>query len=75
MDDKFYRCGYCGHPTNKDGEPLDSESLKLWREEFAELVHGYCCLGEQNQRQTTIVTREMASDSGDPSLEGQVWIH
>lgn len=70
----FYRCGYCGQPTDKYGEPLDLEACKTWQEDKAELVHGNCCVHEQNQRQTIIVTRDMAIDAGDMSLEGQEWI-
>ena len=70
----FFRCGYCGHPTDKDGEPLDLGACKTWEEEKAELVHGNCCVYEQNQRQTIIVTRDMAIDAGDMSLEGQEWV-
>lgn len=70
----FYRCGYCGQPTDKDGNPLDLEDCKTWQEDKAELVHGMCCVNEQNQRQTIIVTRDMAIDAGDLSLEGQEWV-
>lgn len=70
----FYRCGYCGQPTDKDGEPLDLESCKAWQEDKAELVHGNCCVNEQSQRQTITVTRDMAIDAGDVSLEGQEWV-
>jgi hypothetical protein len=70
----FYRCGYCGQPTDKDGEPLDLEACKTWQEDKAELVHGNCCVHEQNQRQTIIVTRDMAIDAGDMSLDGQEWV-
>ena len=69
----FYRCGYCGQPTDKDGEPLDLEACKTWQEDKAELVHGNCCVHEQNQRQTIIVARDMAIDAGDMSVEGQEW--
>lgn len=70
----FYRCGYCGQPTDKDGEPLNLEACKTWQEDKAELVHGNCCVHEQNQRQTIIVTRDMAIDAGDMSLESQEWV-
>lgn len=70
----FYRCGYCGQPADKNGEPLDLEACKTWQEDKAELVHGNCCVHEQNQRQTIIVTRDMAIDAGDMSLEGQEWV-
>jgi len=70
----FYRCGHCGQPTDKDGEPLDLEACKTWQADKAELVHGNCCVHELRQRQTIIVTRDMAIDAGDMSLEGQEWV-
>lgn len=71
---KTYRCGICGHPTDKDGEPLSIEDCKSWKEDDAELLHGNCCIHELNERHTIIVTRDMAIDAGDLSLEGQEWI-
>jgi hypothetical protein len=53
---------------------LDLEACKTWQEDKAELVHGNCCVHEQNQRQTIIVTRDMAIDAGDMSLDGQEWV-
>jgi hypothetical protein len=38
----------------------------------AELVHGYCCYEEQQANYIT-VTRDMAIDAQDMSLEGQQW--
>lgn len=73
---KFYRCGWCGQPTDKDGNPLDIEVCKTITDEQlnnAELVHGYCCLAEQEEKQHFIVTRDMAIDAGDLSLEGERW--
>jgi hypothetical protein len=72
----FYRCGWCGQPTDKDGNPLDIEICKLITEEqlnSAELVHGYCCLAEQEEKRYITVTRDMAIDAGDLSLEGERW--
>lgn len=67
-----YRCGYCGQPTDKDGRPLDIEVCKLLTDDDlknAELVHGDCC-SPQNY---IIVTRDMAIDAGDLSLECERW--
>ena len=47
MSEKLYRCGWCGQPTNKDGEPLTIsqielvKDLKRWDE--AEQTPGECC--------------------------------
>jgi hypothetical protein len=74
-DIKIYRCGTCGTPTDKDGNPLSiQEANQLTKEQLnlAILVQGYCCIHEE-QEKYIIVTREMALDAGDPSLEGQVW--
>ena len=39
----------------------------------AELVYGDCCIEELNQENYLIVTRDMAIDAQDPSLEGERW--
>lgn len=73
---KFYRCGYCGIPTNKDGEPLNLEECKKWESDNAILVHGYCCINEilqEQEYQEIIITKDMAIDAGDLSLEGRIW--
>lgn len=70
----FYRCGDCGQPTDKDGLPLDIEVCKLLTDDnlnSAEFVHGYCCPPQQDNY--IIVTRDMAIDAGDLSLEGERW--
>ena len=51
---------------------MDLEACKTWKGDNAELVHGNCCVHEQHQ-QTIIVTKDMAIDAGDLSLEGQLW--
>jgi hypothetical protein len=72
----LYRCGYCGQPTDQDGEVIEMSEIELntqltggW--DSAEQTHGDCCSGqyahELEQRQ---VTREMAQDAQDLSLEG-----
>lgn len=64
----LHRCGYCGTPTDKDGNPLQEvPECDGWDEAWQ--THGACCVGENPQRQA-FVTKEMAIDAGDPSLEG-----
>lgn len=55
MNSKIYRCGWCGHPTDKDGNPLKDEDFKkvvnlienYKSEHHTHLEHGYCCIQEQ----------------------------
>lgn len=73
---KTYRCGNCGTPTDKDGHTLSvGECNELTEQQLndAELVYGDCCIEELNRDNYIIVTRDMASDAGDPSLEGERW--
>jgi len=78
---KIYRCGWCGMPTDKDGEPLTyddmkKEFLQIEDECDVELIQGICCENEQceDESQSIIqVTHDMAIDAGMPELEGQ-WI-
>lgn len=75
-DMKTYRCGNCGTPTDKDGHTLsvgDCNELTEQQLNDAELVYGYCCIEELNRDNYIIVTRDMASDAGDASLEGERW--
>lgn len=71
----IYRCGYCGFPCNDKGEPLRvdaAEYLHKYRGAEVEHVHGFCC--EDQWREPEIigyVTREMATDAGEPDMEGQ----
>lgn len=67
---KFYRCGYCGIPTDQNGKPLDADALQTLETDKAVLVDGECCVAEQCQKQTITVTREMAIDAGDITMEG-----
>jgi hypothetical protein len=69
---KAYRCGYCGNSTNENGDPISDEELKGITEDDwnnAEQTHGYCCMHEFEPRMR--VTRDMAIDAGDLSLEGE----
>ena len=71
-----YRCGYCGQPTDPIGNPISIDEIN----ELAELVdwdkadktHGACCQ-QGHERNMVQVSREMAMDAQDMSLEGQ-WI-
>ena len=66
-NEKHFRCGWCGHPTDATGEPL--RDLSDWQETVAELLNGACCPnGDGSPR---YVTRDMAIDAGDPLLEGE----
>jgi len=69
-----YRCGWCGQPTDVNGEVLGFDVLKDMDEDWdsAEKTPGDCCRNQQESRQMHEVTREMALDAGDPSLEGQL---
>jgi len=71
---KRYRCGWCGHPTSSDGTPIPYKTLRAhtvtdW--DGAEHLNGKCCPGGRyEERPVYQVTREMAMDAGDLSLEG-----
>lgn len=68
--EKKYRCGHCGQPTDNEGTPLSLEECKAITNEQlndAELVNGYCCPPQEERMR---VTRDMAIDAGDLSLEG-----
>ncbi|MCP3681573.1 MAG: hypothetical protein GY861_02690 [bacterium] len=72
---KCYRCGWCGSVTDHRGVPYQH----LWQIaiidavsnlEEAKQVHGECCRWEVEASRGQVVTREMAMDAGDLSLEG-----
>jgi hypothetical protein len=63
--EKSFRCGWCGHPTDANGEPL--RDISQWVEKGAELLNGNCCPPQETRM---IVTRDMAIDAQDMSLEG-----
>lgn len=63
-------CGYCGQPTNENGEPLEviPDNFDLAK---SEMVHGMCCVAQaQHEQESRIVTRDMAHDAGMPEIEG-----
>lgn len=61
MDGKITRCGACGEWQN-DPRMFTEEELKN-----AELVHCGC----EQEEEIRYVTRDMAIDAGDVSLEGR----
>ncbi len=78
MNSKIYRCGWCGCPTDCNGNVLDELRFKkvvniinTYGDGRTEKTHGQCCESENQLRNR--VTRDMAIDAGDPSLEGE-WI-
>ena len=85
MYSKLHRCGYCGHPTDAKGEPLQNDAftkavniIETYGDgPHTQLEHGNCCLPgimmEQEQEERYRVTADMASDAGDPSLEGTLY--
>jgi len=75
-DMKTKRCGYCGTPIDNECNPISvDECNKLTEKQLneGEQDHGNCCVNEQQEDNYITVTRDMASDAGDPSLEGIQW--
>ncbi len=71
---RVYRCGYCGTPCDEHGVELkDLELINKEDLDKADLVEGLCCRSEVQERHMERVTRDMALDACDPSLEG-TWI-
>lgn len=76
MNSKIYRCGWCGSITDKNGREVDSKTfqrvvdiIELYGDSHTEKTHGDCCRNEGTIDER--VTRDMAIDAGDLSLEGQ----
>ena len=74
---EVYKCGWCGQLVNKNGVELSLEECKVLSGEKIEMSKHPCELcwleQEQNQEQEILITREMAMDAQDLSLEGQIW--
>ena len=70
-----FRCGWCGQPADENGRVLSLDEINQMSVDWdkAEPVHGYCCQNAQQEREMVQITREMAMDAQDISLEGQ-WI-
>lgn len=64
-----FSCGFCGAPLNADKEQVDTPEGY----DTNAYPHDACgrCQAERNEPR--YVTREMALDAGDPSLEGTQW--
>lgn len=66
-----YSCGFCGAPLNKYKEHVDAPE-GYDADAFPHDACGICQASEESwERQ--YVTREMALDAGDPTLEGSIW--
>jgi hypothetical protein len=64
----------CGYPIDKDCEPVsldEANGLTDTELNSLELDYGTCCIDELNSDNYVTVTKEMASDACDPSLEGR----
>lgn len=79
MNSKIYRCGWCGHPTDKDGNCLKDEAFKKainmiekYGDNHTKQVNGECCPPYEEESKVQ-VTRDMAHDAGMPEIEG-TWI-
>lgn len=81
MNSKLYRCGWCGCPTDENGNNLKDENFKravnlienYKADAHTHLVNGNCCPEGDGSHTSGMVqiTRDMAIDAGDRSLEGQ----
>jgi len=67
----MYACGFCGCPCDKDGNQL--EIPENYNPNDYELSVCNDCHAKEEEKSYVIITREMALDAGDPSLEGQRW--
>ena len=76
--EKVKICGACGTIIDEQGNALPQkvlDELNLSESEVNSLELDWCygCIMEQQEEPTYVrVTRDMASDAGDPSLEGQI---
>lgn len=50
MKEQIYRCGWCGHPTDKEGKCLPNPVEYIKENEGAEevLINGECCPNGNN---------------------------
>ena len=77
MNGKIYRCGWCGSPTDEHGHELGGEIrekainiIETYGDNRTHKTHGDCC--PPTHENTQRVTRDMAIDDGDLSLEGSI---
>ncbi|WP_422138343.1 hypothetical protein [Endozoicomonas sp. ALC020] len=67
MRTELYRCGWCGQPTNKDGEPLTMSQIVLTKDtkwDAAKLVNGVCCKNNPIAIGHAAIQEEMLKDAG-----------
>lgn len=72
---KLYRCGWCGSACNEYGSMLNEFNPADYEnpDNDVERVQGDCCQHEQDaNRERMRVTRDMAIDTGDSSLEREL---
>lgn len=75
MNSKIYRCGWCGFPTDESGNYLYGNKaqkafdiIEKYGDYRTHKTNGNCSHQDMNRNR---VTRDMAIDAGDLSLEGQ----
>jgi hypothetical protein len=64
---EIYRCGWCGLPTNKEGEPLEvnpHEYLEKHKDAGVVHVNGLCCANDWYNELDRPITRDMMLDAG-----------
>lgn len=73
MTTECFRCGWCGQPTDCDGNVLTYDEAIAMSVDWgkATMTHGDCCPRDPNTSEPRIVTKEMAMDAQDPDLEGR----
>lgn len=67
-----YSCGFCGIPLDENKDVIDEIPLNYNPNDYEHDACVYCMNSEESNRMHQI-TKEMAIDAGDLSLEGQ-WI-
>jgi hypothetical protein len=73
-----FRCGFCGSPASKNGDPLTIDFIKSTNVDWnnASPINGNCCIGNQEVKVNSnqqIVSKDMAKDAGMPELEGFIY--
>lgn len=67
-----FACGMCGAPCDDDGNqvPVAPDNYNPYVCDMS-----WCreCWASENEPEYVTVTRDMALDAGDPSLEGAQW--
>jgi hypothetical protein len=73
---KCFRCGWCGQPCDRNGEPYNPAQIELlsphvgW--DKVSKVNGECCPGGDETNRWVTVTHDMAIDAGEPEMEGML---